>query len=89
MSRYKTDLVMTPSEYAKILSVRVSQLTKGAEPMIPVDKYDAYGIPIQIDPFKIAHDEIHSKKCDLYVVRDLGNGQKETIPVSQLDILHF
>jgi DNA-directed RNA polymerase subunit K/omega len=76
-----TDAVLTPYEYARLLSCRSKQIANG----YPLEvKWDE-----PFDPIKIAKYEIEQRVVPLYIERKLPDGRIEVWSLKDMDIRDY
>lgn len=73
-----TSPYMTKFEYAKLLGVRTTQLSKGATPQVERNG--------RMNPQEIAREEINKRVVPLVIKRTLPNGKIEIWKITELNI---
>jgi DNA-directed RNA polymerase subunit K/omega len=66
-----TKPILSKYEKTKIIGMRMEQLARSATPYIDIKNMKTY------DPFRIAMEELHSRKLPFMICRTLPNGKKE------------
>ena len=79
-SNHVTFPILTKYERARILGLRISQLNKGARPLIQYKQ-------LIIDNTIIAEKELREKKLPFIIMRPIPNGGKEYWRLQDLEIL--
>ena len=77
---HKTLSILTKYELTRVLGERAKQLSKGAEPFIPVEEHI-------VDDYSIALMELKEKKIPFIIQRPLPNGLSEFWKLNDLEIL--
>ena len=79
---HKTLPILTKYEKTKILGLRISQLNKGAEPFVELNKQ-------YLDTYFIAEKELNYKVLPYIIMRPLPNGKKEYWKLEDLEIIEY
>lgn len=73
-------VVITPSEYVRLLSERVMELEFGKQPLLPE-------LMFEIDSLKIAKAEIDAGVIPISIVRRLPNGKTKKIEITGNELI--
>ena len=79
---HKTLPILTKYEKTKILGLRITQLNKGAEPFVELNKQ-------YLDNYLIAEKELNHKVLPYIIMRPLPNGKKEYWKLEDLEVIEY